>query len=110
MVAVVVIKEKVKKRGAVVFPKNRKILEQFGENILLARKRRKYTQRLISDRTGLSRQTIRKIEQGNPAVSIGHYVSVLSVLNLVDDITQVAKDDKLGRKLQDMKLLGVVDD
>ncbi len=94
------------KRSSVVFPKNRKILKQLGENIKLACKRRAYTQTLISERTGLSRLTIRKIEQGDPTVSIGHYVAVLSVLGLVEDFAQVANDDELGRKLQDIKLLG----
>lgn len=94
------------KRSAVVFPKNRKILKQLGENIKLAYKRRGYTQSQISDRTGISRLTIRKIEQGDSKVSIGHYVAVLSVLGLVEDFAQVANDDELGRKLQDIKLLG----
>lgn len=93
------------KRSATVFPKSRKTLEQLGGNIKLAYKRRGYTQSLISDRTGLSRLTIRKIEQGDPTVSIGHYVAVLGVLGLVDDFAQVASDDELGRKLQDIKLM-----
>ncbi|MCL2899290.1 helix-turn-helix domain-containing protein [Brenneria tiliae] len=93
------------KRSAVVFPKNQKILSQLGENIKLACKRRKYTQVMISERTGLSRLTIRKIEQGDPKVSMGHYVAVLSVLGLVEDLTRVASDDELGRKLQDIELL-----
>lgn len=54
------------KRSAVVFPKNQKVLSQLGENIQLARKRRNDTQTLISERTGLSRLTIRKIERGDP--------------------------------------------
>ncbi len=94
-----------KKRSAVVFPKNQKILAQLGENIKLAYRRRGYTQVLISERTGLSRLTIRRIEQGDPTVSIGHYVLVLSVLGLVEDFAKVASDDELGRKLQDIKLL-----
>jgi len=94
------------KRSAVVFPKNLKILEQFGENIKLAYKRRGYTQSQISERTGLSRLTIRKIEQGDSKVSIGHYVLVLSILGLVGDFAHVASDDELGRKLQDIKLMG----
>ena len=94
------------KRSAVVFPKNQKVLEQLGENIKLARKRRNYTQTLISERTGLSRLTIRKIENGDAKVSLGHYVSVLSVLDLVGDLAKVASDDELGRKLQDIKLMG----
>ena len=95
-----------KSRNAVVFPKNRHLLEQLGENIKLACKRRGYTQVLISERTGLSRLTIRKIEKGNPTVSIGHYLAVLSILGLANDITNVARDDELGRKLQDIKLMG----
>lgn len=94
------------KRSAVIFPKNQRILEQLGENIKLAYKRRGYTQSQISERTGLSRLTIRRIEQGDSKVSIGHYVSVLSVLGLVEDFAKVANDDELGRKLQDIKLKG----
>jgi transcriptional regulator with XRE-family HTH domain len=93
-------------RRATIFPKNQKILEQLGENIKLARKRRNYTQTLISERTGLSRITIRKIESGDGSVSLGHYVSVLAVLGLVEDLANVASDDNLGRKLQDIKLMG----
>ena len=98
--------ESKKSRSAVVFPRNQRLLEQLGENIKLARKRRGYTQVLISGRTGLSRLTIRKIERGNPGVSIGHYLVVLSVLGLADDFAKVALDDELGRKLQDIKLKG----
>lgn len=94
------------RRSAVVFPKHQRVLEQLGENIKLACKRRGYTQTLIAERTGLSRLTIRKIEQGDPTVSIGHYIAVLGVLGLVDDFKKVASDDELGRKLQDIKLLG----
>ena len=93
------------RRKAVVFPKNQGYLSQLGENIRLACKRRRYTQTLISERTGLSRNTIRKIEQGDPSVSIGHYLAVLAVLGLSADLAAVARDDELGRKLQDIELL-----
>lgn len=93
------------KRKAVVFPKSRGHLASLGENIRLAIRRRGYTQVLIANRTGLSRNTVRKIEQGDPGVSIGHYVAVLNVLGLSEDVAQVAKDDALGRKLQDIALL-----
>lgn len=94
------------KRSAVVFPKNQKVLAQLGENIKLARLRRHYTQTLISERTGLSRLTIRKIEAGDSKVSLGHYIAVLGVLGLVEDFAKVARDDELGRKLQDIELMG----
>ncbi len=94
-----------KGRRAVVFPKYRQALEQLGENFKLARKRRNLTQALIAGRTGLSRITIRKIENGDPTVSIGHYVSALGVLGLAEDFATVAMDDEFGRKLLDIQLL-----
>lgn len=92
-------------RTAIVFPPQQQALAQLGENIQLARKRRKLTQTQISERTGLSRVTVRKIERGDPGVSIGHYIAVLAVLRLDQDLTNVAQDDELGRKLQDIELL-----
>lgn len=99
------INSSLKKRSAPVFPKNQKVLSLLGENIKLACKRRGYSQSLIAERTGLSRLTVRKIQQGDSTVSIGHYVAVLSVLGMVDDFARVASDDELGRKLQDIKLM-----
>jgi transcriptional regulator with XRE-family HTH domain len=92
-------------RKAKVFPKDLALLKVMGEQIKLAIKRRSFSQSLISERTGLSRLTIRRITEGSPRVSMGHYVMVLSVLNLSNDLLLVAKDDVLGRKLQDIKLL-----
>ncbi|NOX50558.1 MAG: helix-turn-helix domain-containing protein [Gammaproteobacteria bacterium] len=97
----------VDRRKAVVFPKAQKALTQLGEHILLASKRRGYTQTLLSERTGLSRLTIRRISKGDPGVSIGHYAAILNVLGLADDLALVARDDELGRKLQDIKAMGV---
>lgn len=105
MVTIVTNTQSNQNRSAIVFPNNRQVLEQLGDNIKLACKRRAYTQVLISKRTGLSRLTIRKIEKGDPKVSIGHYVAVLGVLGLTEDFAKVADDDELGRKLQDIKLM-----
>lgn len=92
-------------RAAVVFPAQQKVLAQLGENIKLARKRRKLTQIQIAERIGLSRVTLRKIERGDPGVSMGHYIAVLAVFRLDQDLASVARDDELGRKLQDIELL-----
>lgn len=94
-----------KARSAVVFPNQQKVLSQLGENIRLARKRRKLPQALLAERTSFSPVTLRKIEQGDPSVSMGHYVAVLAQLGLVEDLAKVARDDELGRKLQDIELL-----
>ena len=93
------------KRTATLFPKQEAILVQLGENIRLAAKRRKLTQTQMAERTGLSKPTLRKIERGDGSVSMGHYLLVLSVLGLADDLIEVARDDALGRKLQDIELL-----
>ncbi|ASZ53454.1 helix-turn-helix domain-containing protein [Vibrio parahaemolyticus] len=93
------------KRTAVIFPKTQAVLSTLGENITLAMKRRGITQDMMHNRTGISKPTLRKITKGDPSVSLGHYVNVLSVLGLLDDIAKVAFDDELGRKLQDIELL-----
>lgn len=99
--------DQTERRSAILFPKHQKVLRTLGENIKLARKRRQLTQKLISERTGISPITLRKIEGGDAGVSIGHYLSVLAVLNLAEDLATVARDDEFGRRLQDAKLLGV---
>jgi len=53
----------------------------------------------------VSRATVWNVEKGNPSVAIGIYAAVLHALNNMDkDLLLVAKDDELGRKLQDLEL------
>jgi transcriptional regulator with XRE-family HTH domain len=85
--------------------RSRKILENLGENIKLARLRRKLSSAQVAERAGISRPTLSAIEKGTPGVSIGLYVQVLFVLGLADDFLKVANDDVLGRKLQDIGLI-----
>jgi transcriptional regulator with XRE-family HTH domain len=76
-----------------------------GENIKLARKRRKLTAVQVSERADIARSTLYLIETGNPSVAMGAYFNVLRVLGLQDDFLKLAADDELGRKLQDLELL-----
>jgi len=92
-------------RNPILLPKAQKVVSTLGENIKLARLRRKYSTQQVSERANISRPTLLSVEKGNPNVSIGAYVKVLMVLGLEKDITTVAKDDDLGRRLQDAKLL-----
>ncbi len=94
-----------KSRERILFPKHLKILQQVGENIRLARKRRKLTTLQVSERADIDRKTLYKIENGDPKVSFGAYFNVLRVLGLQDDFLKLAADDELGRKLQDLELL-----
>ncbi len=95
-----------KSKKQVLFPKHQRMLEQLGENIKLARKRRGLTANQVSERADIHRSTLNLIEKGNPRVSLGAYFNVLRVLGLQDDLLKLAIDDEFGRKIQDLKLLG----
>lgn len=92
-------------KKTIILPKYKKILDQLGENIKLARKRRKLTTIQVSERAGIDRKTLYKVERGNPRVTLGTYFNVLRILNLQDDFLKLALDDEFGRKLQDLELL-----
>lgn len=94
-----------KSKKQVVFPNQQKILEKVGENIKLARKRRNLTAIQVSERAGIDRSTLVRIEKGDSRVSLGAYFNVLRVLGLQDDFLKIATDDDFGRRLQDLKLL-----
>lgn len=94
-----------KTRRQLIFPQHQKILEQLGENIKLARKRRKLTTLQVAERAGIARNTLYLLEKGSPSVSLGALFNVLRVLNLHEDLLKLAADDELGRKLQDLELL-----
>jgi len=88
----------------ILLPKNKKLLQAVGENIKLARLRRKLTMDQVSERAGISRPTLSSLEKGSPSVSLGIILQVLLVLGLEKDILLLAKDDTLGRKIQDADL------
>ncbi len=88
----------------VLLPKQKRMLREMGQQIKLARLRRNYTSQEMADRTGLTRGTICKIEAGEESVAMGNYFRVLIALGLDRDILGIAKDDILGRKLQDAQL------
>ena len=94
-----------KERTTVILPQTQEMLNQMGEQIRLARLRRHLSAELVAERAGLSRMTLSNIEKGSPSVAIGSYAAVLHALNGMDkDLLLIAKDDELGRKLQDLEL------
>ena len=89
-----------------IMPETEDILKTLGERIRLARLRRNLSVNLISERAGISRATLWKVEKGNPAVAMGIYAAVLHALNnMYKDLLLVAKDDAFGRQLQDLELI-----
>ena len=79
-------------------------LRELGERLQLARLRRRYSAETVAARVGVTRMTLYKVEKGDPSVSMGTYANVLRVLGLHGDLGQLARDDVLGRKLQDLEL------
>jgi transcriptional regulator with XRE-family HTH domain len=75
-----------------------------GDNVRLARLRRQLTAAQVAERAGISRSTLRAVEQGDPNVSLGIWANVLLTLGLEGDLEPIARDDMLGRKLQDAQL------
>lgn len=93
------------KESVVILPKGKKILIQVGENIKLARLRRKLGVEQVAERAGISRATLWQIEKGTASVAMGAYFQVLFSLGLEKDFLGLAADDQLGRKLQDIGLI-----
>ncbi len=92
------------RKTTVQLPTLKRLLEELGENIRLARLRRRLSTQLVAERAGMSRTTLRAIEKGEAGVTIGAYANVLHCLGLEKDLVRMARDDVLGRKLQDAGL------
>lgn len=93
------------KRKPTLTPSLQRVLKELGENIKLARLRRKLSAEQVSERANISRATLWHVEKGAPSVAMGSYCQVLFVLGLEKDFLKVAVDDVLGRKLQDAELI-----
>lgn len=75
-----------------------------GEQIRLARLRRDLSIAQVAERATCSPLTVMRVERGTPTVAIGIYLRVLYALQLDDDILLLARNDELGRALQDLGL------
>ena len=94
------------KKAVVLMPKTSKLLAQMGEQIRLARMRRKLSIALVAERAAVSRASVWAVEKGSAAVAIGIYAAILHAINGLDtDLLKIAADDELGQKLRDIELL-----
>ena len=95
-----------KKAAYNILPVTEEILRTMGEQIKLARLRRNLSTELVSERAGISRASLWKVEKGDPSVAMGNYAAVLHALNNLDkDLLPIAKDDEMRRQLQDLNLI-----
>ena len=80
--------------------------QALGERLRLARRRRKLSTVVFAEQMGVSRETLRRLEAGDPNVALGTYLRALSLLGLEKDIDAIAREDEVGRQLQDLDLIG----
>lgn len=75
-----------------------------GEQIRMARLRRNLSIAQVAERATCLPFTVSRIEKGAPTLAIGIYLRVLYALQLDDGILLLAKEDAMGKALQDLSL------
>ena len=92
------------RKTTIILPSVERKLDQLGQQIKMARLRRHLPVQLVAERAGISRATLWAVEKGSPSVAMGAYAQVVLAIGMIDDLLLVAKDDELGKKLQDLDL------
>jgi transcriptional regulator with XRE-family HTH domain len=84
----------------------RKALSKLGADIRDARRRRRIPSALLAERAQISRNTLVRLEKGNPTVAIGIYAAVLFSLGLIDRLAELvaARNDEVGLALEEQHL------
>ncbi|MDR1856383.1 MAG: helix-turn-helix transcriptional regulator [Desulfovibrio sp.] len=82
-------------------------LTRMGMYCSIARKRRNMTQEVAGRQVQVTRQTIARMEAGDPSVSMGAYITYAFVLNVAEDFTLLfsPERDKYGCWLDHKKQL-----
>jgi len=81
-------------------------LRKLGDDVHDARRRRRIPMEILAQRASISRATLRKIEHGDPTVSLGNYAMALFALGLVDRLGDLAdpRHDAVGLELEEERL------
>jgi transcriptional regulator with XRE-family HTH domain len=84
----------------------KRALAKLGEDIRKARLRRRITTTMMAERAFITRTTLRKVESGNPGVSLGIYATVMFVLGLTSRLVELAdtRIDEVGLQLEEERL------
>ncbi|HEY5290567.1 MAG TPA: 2'-5' RNA ligase family protein [Caulobacteraceae bacterium] len=84
----------------------RRALRKLGEDIRNARRRRQLTMAILAERALTTRQTLQKVEAGDPTVAMGIYATVLQELGLLNGLGELAafSHDEVGLSLSDENL------
>lgn len=86
-------------KSPILYPTQAKLLKAFGQRLKMARLVRRFSIEVVAERVDVSRQTITKVEQGNPSVTFGTYLRVMAVLGFDKDIELLIANDRAAIKL-----------
>ncbi|MBW2526758.1 MAG: helix-turn-helix domain-containing protein [Deltaproteobacteria bacterium] len=86
--------------------KVRRSLVKFGADLSIARRQRRFTAATMCDRVGVSKATWRRMEKGDPSVSLGAYAQALFVLGFGDPLADLIdqRNDEQGLLLSAERL------
>lgn len=84
----------------------KRALKQLGQDLRIARKRRRIPMHLAAERASISRATLNKIEKGDGGVSLGAYARVLFILGMIGHLAELvgSASDQLGLELEEENL------
>ncbi len=77
-------------------PRVQKTLKTLGQNINIARRRRRESQQQFAERMGISSGTLKRLEKGDPGIGIGHLAMAflaLGELHRLDNILDCSTDE-----------------
>ena len=83
-----------------------RILRKLGQDLRDARRRRRISVAVMSERSSVSRMTLNKVEKGDPGVAMGTVATVLFALGMADRLADVAdaRHDSVGLELEEERL------
>ena len=78
-------------------------IAKLGRDISLARRRRRFSQASLADRSGIAVNTVRRLEKGEPSGSIEHLARVLYVLGELERLETLLDTgtDEVGLLMMD---------
>ncbi len=98
--------ERKKAQQRLFFRPTERFAKRLGEHISLARRKRRFTQKMLAERALVSLATLQRLEKGDSSVSLSAVMRVLFLLDGLksfDDILSPEKDD-YGREELEARL------
>ena len=79
---------------------------KFGEDLTIARRRRRLTITMMCERLGVSKSTWQRMEKGDPSVSMGAYTQALFILGFGTPLAELIdqRNDEQGWLLEAERL------